>query len=266
MRRLHHVEWLGARRGAAALYPGFMTETVAPDEQFTHSNTELCPSGGDSSTLALHEPLTAAPSLGHATRNLKSAQAIYNLLFQFESSIKERGAHMEAAMRSARRFCAASSTDASGLRLPARPRSKRAAIVGVTDRGTRPPPFFVGVRCWGDAPNLAAAAAGPDTCRPHFSVNPLISGLLDGSKSHSVLSQTPTTLPYAGFTALCAACTFRPRMIFPHMIICNIQKGLLCILPIVTVYNTCCCSWAMTCKASAVCGHRSKASSGSICS
>lgn len=70
---------------------------------------------------------------------------------------------MEAAMRSARRVCAAASTAAIGLRLPARPRSKRAATVGVTDRGTRPPPFFWGVRL-GDAPKLAAAAAGPDTC------------------------------------------------------------------------------------------------------
>ncbi len=185
-----------------------MTKTVATDEQFRHRNTELCPAGSDSSTLALHEPLTAALSLGHATRNLKSAQAINTRLFQFEFSIEGRGAHMEAAMRSARCFCAASSTDASGLRLPARPRSKRAAIVGVTERGTRPPPFLVGVRCWGDPPNLAAAAAGPDTCRPHFTVKPSISVSLDGSRSHSVLSQTPTVLLNAGFTAPSAAGAF----------------------------------------------------------
>ncbi len=72
-------------------------------------------------------------------------------------------AHMEAAMRWARRSRAAVSAAAPGLRLLARPSSKRAATVGVTERGTSPP-FFWGVLLRGDAPNLAAAAAGPDTC------------------------------------------------------------------------------------------------------
>lgn len=60
-------------------------------------------------------------------------------------------------MRSAReRSAVALSAAARGLRLPAR--SKRAAMLGVTARGTS-----AGVRL-GDAPNFAAAAAGPDTC------------------------------------------------------------------------------------------------------